>query len=166
MKARLSTTCLMLVMVFASATVEAATPSHPEDIVRRYLKEMVEDRKLSVIEEIILPDCVFHRPETELKGIAAIRAFFAWSRQNWSEIYADVEDLIVSGDRVVVRLSHRAVGAGSFKSRLGTFDMKGKTVVWNSIAIFRIKEGKIAEEWVSRDELGMLLSIGAVQKKE
>jgi predicted ester cyclase len=158
---------MLAMLLFTTATVKAAnsTPSRPEDVVHRYLKEVLEDRNLSVIEEIIQPDCVFHRPETELKGITAIRAFFDWSRQNWSEIHADVKDIIVSGDRVVVRLYHWAVGAGSFQSRLGAFDMKGKKVVWDSIAIFRVKEGKIAEEWVSRDELGILLSIGAVQKK-
>ena len=46
------------------------------------------------------------------------------------------------------------------------FDIKGKTYAWDAIAIFRVKDGKIAEEWVNRDELGILLSIGAVQKKQ
>jgi hypothetical protein len=29
--------------------------------------------------------------------------------------------------------------------------------------IFRLKDGKIAEEWISRDELAILLSAGAVK---
>jgi hypothetical protein len=35
-------------------------------------------------------------------------------------------------------------------------------VTWEAIAIFRFQNGKIAEQWVSRDELGMLLSFGAL----
>ena len=33
---------------------------------------------------------------------------------------------------------------------------------WTAIAQFRLKDGKIAEEWVMRDELGMLLQMGKV----
>jgi predicted ester cyclase len=36
----------------------------------------------------------------------------------------------------------------------------GKTVTWSAIAIFRIRDGKIAEEWVNRDELGMSIELG------
>jgi len=84
----------------------------------------------------------------------------------FAEMHTDIHDVITSGDRVVIRLSHRAIGAGAFNSRLGSYDIKGKTANWDAVAIFRIKDGKIAEEWVNRDELGILLSVGAVQKKQ
>jgi hypothetical protein len=41
-----------------------------------------------------------------------------------------------------------------------------KTVTWLAIAIFRIRDGKIAEEWVNRDELGMLIELGVVASVE
>ena len=41
-----------------------------------------------------------------------------------------------------------------FRSRIGDYDVKGKQVTWDAIAIFRIQNGKIAEERVNRDELG------------
>jgi hypothetical protein len=40
------------------------------------------------------------------------------------------------------------------RSRMGTYDIKGKPISWDAIVIFQLKNGKIAEEWVSRDELG------------
>jgi len=46
--------------------------------------------------------------------------------------------------------------------RLGRHDVTGKPVSWPAIVIFRFREGKIAEEWVSRDELGMLIELGLV----
>jgi predicted ester cyclase len=39
---------------------------------------------------------------------------------------------------------------------------EGKVVTWSSLTIFRIRDGKIAEEWVCRDELGMLMQLGVV----
>ena len=40
------------------------------------------------------------------------------------------------------------------QSRLGRFDVRGKTVEWDAMAMFRFENDKIAEEWVSNDELG------------
>jgi hypothetical protein len=38
----------------------------------------------------------------------------------------------------------------------------GKTVTWDAIAIFPFEEDTIAEEWVARDEVAMLLQLGAI----
>ena len=54
------------------------------------------------------------------------------------------------------------MGAGEFRSRIGIYSIKGKAVAWDAIAIFRMQNGRIAEQWVSRDELGILLSVGAL----
>ena len=47
---------------------------------------------------------------------------------------------------------------------IGTHDVKNKTIQWESTAIFRFEHGRIAEEWVSRDELGMLLDAGVLRR--
>jgi hypothetical protein len=54
------------------------------------------------------------------------------------------------------------VNRGEWTSRIGRHAVAGKTVSWPAIAIFRIRDGRIAEEWVSRDELGMLIDLGVV----
>jgi len=79
---------------------------------------------------------------------------------SYSKLTTQVHDIIESGDRVVVRITHRAIGAGPVRSRLGTHDGNGKNFEWDAVVIFRMKDGKIAEDWVTRDELGMLLSAG------
>jgi predicted SnoaL-like aldol condensation-catalyzing enzyme len=157
---------LILVLTCVALSAAENRSPRPEDVAVRYFKEVLDGRNLSHLEEILAPDCVMHRPETVINGIPGARAFFENSQKNLSEMHTEIHDIIASGDRVVIRLSHRAVGVGTFKSRLGMYDIKGKTYGWDAVAIFRIKEGKIAEEWVNRDELGILLSIGAVQKKQ
>ena len=52
---------------------------------------------------------------------------------------------------------------GDWTSRLGSHAVaEGKVVSWSSLTMFRIRDGKIAEEWVCRDELGMLMQLGVV----
>lgn len=84
-------------------------------------------------------------------------------RANFSSFKTELHDVIESGDRVVVRLTHRTTAAGSYRFRIGTYDIRSKPMNWDAIVIFRFENGKIAEEWVSRDELGMLLTAGILQ---
>jgi predicted ester cyclase len=41
----------------------------------------------------------------------------------------------------------------------------GKNVVITGISIYRLSEGKIAEEWRNRDTLGMLQQLGILHLK-
>jgi predicted ester cyclase len=87
----------------------------------------------------------------------------AGRRANFSAFKTQVHDMIESGDRVVVRLTHEGTGSGPYRFRIGTHNLKNKTITWDAIVIFRFEDRKIAEEWVSRDELGMLLTAGVLK---
>ncbi len=128
-----------------------------------YFHDVLDGRRIGLLDQLFLPDCVIHRPEGTLTGMAGIRGVVERNIAAYSKFETRVHDIIESGDRVVVRISHRAMGAGEFRSRIGVYNIKGKAVTWDAIAIFRIQNGKIAEQWVSRDELGILLSVGALK---
>jgi predicted ester cyclase len=132
--------------------------------VRRYFEEALDKRKLDILDEIVATDCLIHRPETQepIRGLAAFKQALGRILQVYSEFNTTIHDLIAEDDRVACRLSHRAVNRGEWTSRLGRHDVAGKPVRWSAIAIFRFRKGKIAEEWVSRDELGMLIELGVL----
>ena len=140
-----------------------STASH-KAIVRRYFEEALDKRNLDVLDEIVATDCVIHRPEAHepIRGLTAFKQGLGRVLQVYSEFSTTIHDLIVEDDRVACRLSHRAVNRGEWTSRLGRHDVAGKPVSWPAIAIFRFRDGKIAEEWVSRDELGMLIDLGVL----
>jgi predicted ester cyclase len=134
-------------------------------IVCRYFEEAVDQGRVDLLEELFTPDCIIHRPEAQepLKGLEGIRGVITGVADKYSDFKTTIYDLIGEGDRVVARLSHRAVQRGEWKSRIGRHAVDGKIVDWSAIAIFQIKDGKIAEEWVCRDELGMLIQLGVIQ---
>lgn len=134
-------------------------------IVRRYFGEALDKRKLDVLDEIVAIDCLIHRPETQepIRGLTAFKQCLEGILQAYSEFSTTIHDLIAEDDRVACRLSHRAMNRGEWTSRLGHHNVAGKPVSWPAIAIFRFRNGKIAEEWVSRDELGMLIQLGIVE---
>ena len=133
-------------------------------IVRRYIEEALDKRNLNVLDEIVTTDCIIHRPEAAepIRGLEAFKHALERILQTYSELSTTIHDLIAEEDRVACRLNHRAVNRGKWTSRLGRHAVSGKKVCWPAIAIFRIRDGKIAEEWVNRDELGMLIELGVL----
>jgi predicted ester cyclase len=136
--------------------------------VRRYFEEALDKRNLDVLDEIVTINCIIHRPEASepIRGLEAFKHRLERILQTYSEFTTTIHDLIAEEDRVACRLSHRAVNRGEWTSRLGRHAVAGKTVGWPAIAIFRIRDGKIAEEWVNRDELGMLIELGVFESAQ
>ncbi len=137
--------------------------STQQKVVLSYFHDVLDGRKIELLDQLFLPDCVINRPEGTLNGIAGIRGVVERNIATYAKFETQLHDIFESGDRVVVRITHRAMGAGEFRSRIGVYNVKGKPVGWDAIVIFRFQNGKIAEQWVSRDELGILLSFGGLQ---
>ena len=133
-----------------------------KEIVRCYFEEALDKRDLGVLDGIVATDCIIHRPEVSepIRGLEDFKCALERILNVYSEFTTTIHDLIAEEDRVACRLSHRAVNRGEWTSRLGRHAVAGKTVTWQAIAIFRIRDRKITEEWVCRDELGMLIELG------
>ncbi len=136
-----------------------------KEIVRRYFEEALDGRNVAVTDPLFTSDCLIHRPGSKkpLVGLEGIRTVVSDSIERFSRFETRIHDMIAEGDRVVCRVSHLGTYKTGWTSRLGQHSLEGKKVNWDAIAIFRIKDGKIAEEWVCRDELGMLLQVGVLQ---
>lgn len=131
-------------------------------VVRRYFEEVIDGGKLDVLDELAARECLVHRPEARdaIRGIAAFKQAVGKILAVYSEFHTIIHDMVAEDDKVVCRLTHKCIHATDWTSRAGTHAVAGKPVSWQAIAIFRLREGKIAEEWVCRDELGMLIQLG------
>jgi predicted ester cyclase len=139
-------------------------PNHQESVhrqvVRSYFHKVLDQGNVELIEDLFHPQCVMHRPGGTVVGLDAVRGVVEHRNETFSQFGTEIHDIFGSGDRWVARLTHRGVGGGIWRSRLGSYDISGKTVTWNAIAIFRFEENRIIEEWVTRDELGIILQLG------
>jgi predicted ester cyclase len=79
-------------------------------------------------------------------------------RTSLSGYRATIEDLLADGDQVVARYNGRGTHNGPFLGVAPT----GRPVTYSGIIIWRLADGKIAEEWTSWDALGVLQQLGAV----
>lgn len=75
------------------------------------------------------------------------------------DLTAVIEELIVSSDRAVSRLRFRGRFSGVFERVKGA----GQLVDFHAIDIYRVENGRIAENWHIEDNLTLLRQLGVVQ---
>jgi len=74
------------------------------------------------------------------------------------DLHCGTDDMLAEGDRVVWRWTMRA----THKGNLGPFPASGKAVTLTGISLFRLANGKIVEDKVRADMVGLLQQIGVI----
>lgn len=126
----------------------------------RRFTELFGTDDLSSVNEVFSDDIVFHGTsgDGELHGIAAMRGLLEGYRGAFPDANSTVEDQVAEGDKVVTRWTAR----GTHDGPLGDLEPTGRRFVMDGITIERMENGRIAEVWVSRDELGLMRLLGVV----
>ena len=141
-----------------------AQEARNKTVVERYFHEVLDRKRLEVLPELLARDVVLHRPGFDVSGIDAAMQRLRAVLKDFSAFSSELSGLMAEGDLVAARVSHRTrVRPHAFRSRAGETQLaREQALEWTAIAQFRLKDGRIAEEWVMRDELGMLLQMGTV----
>lgn len=128
-------------------------------LARRVFEEVFNAGRSDLIDELAAPDLVVHFSDGAgtLRGLGAYRHALDASRQAFGEQYYVVEDMLGDGDRVATRWTMRAIHRGAYEGVPPT----GRQVTMTGTSIYRLAGGKVAEAWVSSDDLGLLRQIGA-----
>lgn len=71
-----------------------------------------------------------------------------------------LDDVIAEGDRVVCRVTMTGTQTGPLEFKHAPVPATGREVVTEQIHIFRIANGKVAEHWLGRDDIGMMRQLG------
>jgi steroid delta-isomerase-like uncharacterized protein len=132
-------------------------------VARREVEEIFAQGNLDAAEEIYAPDVVGHDPASgEIRGIEGAKQFAAKFRQAFPDLQPTIEDMVAEGDKVVIRYTARGTHQGE------TEDFgppTGNRVEIAGISILRFAEGKIGEEWVNYDALGLMQQLGLVPQQ-
>lgn len=73
------------------------------------------------------------------------------------DFHLEAQDMFAAGDKVAVRFRMTGTHTGEFLGHPPT----GRRVDYQSYELYRIADGKIAEEWICSDMLTILTQIGA-----
>ena len=152
--------CLLLVVAPRStaaatrqglSTAEAAN----EALVLRFLYEGVDQRNFAVLNEVMAPTFVSHSPFGTVTGIPAYTQVLGALVTAFPDIQLHLVEVAATGDTVVVRDFTTATQKGAFLGIPAT----GKKVGWTELQLYHLSQGKVTEQWVSFDALGILNQI-------
>ena len=129
------------------------------EIVRRYVDEIVNENRVSVIDEIFDADYVNHTPGGDLQGREAMKAFIARVRAMLPDVQATVHDMFAAGDRVAVRLTL----TGRYHGEVLGVTYQGVPITLSEMQIYRLANAKIAERWFIPDWRSAWRQLGAIR---
>ena len=143
--------------------VPKAQEARNKAVIERYFREVLDQKRLDVMPDLIAQDAILHRPGFDVTGLPAAMQRLRAVLQDYTTFSTELSGLMAEGDMVAVRVRHRTrVRPHAFHCRAGDVMIAEQALEWTAIVQFRLKDGKIAEEWVMRDELGMLAQLGKV----
>jgi predicted ester cyclase len=128
-------------------------------LVRRFNKEAFDHGDVSASERYLAPDFLNH--VSGKRGIEDMQRIIRYVRAAFSDGRVEVDQEIAEGDVVVQLITSTGTHTGDLlHTPLGPIAPTGRHVSWQSVRIYRIVDGKIAEHWAVRDDLGMLRQLG------
>jgi predicted SnoaL-like aldol condensation-catalyzing enzyme len=134
-----------------------------ESLVRRFFDEFCNGRKLDIAEAIFTPDYQYHDPQAPAppgpQGMVEVVKVY----QDGVEGHWQVEAMGPSGDDMFWA---RWTGSGKYTGAMPGVPVppNGTPIRVDAISIFRIANGKIAEQWCVWDTLSFMQQIGAAPK--
>ena len=127
----------------------------------RFLNEVVSKGNWDAAGEVMAEDITVYHPSApggSLHGLEPVKQLFMAFRAGFPDLTIISEDVIAEDDRVAVRWRGVGTNTGEFFGAPPT----GKTIDVGAVSIFTIHDGKIVEDHISEDTLGMLKQLGVI----
>lgn len=141
----------------------ATTTSENKDHVRR-VETAVNEQDHDVLSEIFAKDVVirFHGGREEVTGVDEFRAYLTAFYDAFPDLTLSFQEMIEEDDMVAVRYT----GTGTHKGEFNGIAPTGEQIQLSGMRFCRLEDGKIAEVWGQRDDLGQLVQLGVVEPPE
>jgi len=126
-------------------------------------KEIWNKGNLEIMDELYSSGFVWHFLPTgsETIGLDSLREHVRNHREAFPEWTEEIKHIVAEGDFVVIHFVSRGTNEGSFLGNPPT----GKQIQINEMSIFRIADGKIAEQWLLPDIFSMQQQLAQPEKE-
>lgn len=128
-------------------------------IARRYFEADIAGN-LDILDGLVADNYVLHQPpsQSNFSGRESLKQVLSGpgNLAIFPDMHQTVDDMIAEGDKVAVSFTM----VGTHKGEIGDIPPTGKRVSLSGIAIVRIADGVVAEEWMGLDQAPLFAQIG------
>ena len=152
---------IVLALLFISSIViTGCSTTPPENTLERNKRlvgqmnaEVWNKANLDIIDKLYMPDFVLHfLPDgSELRGIDSLREHVRKHREAFPDWSEEIRRIVAERDLIVIHY----VSTGTNQGRWFSNPPTGRRIQINEVSIFRIEEGRIAEQWLLPDIFSM-----------
>jgi steroid delta-isomerase-like uncharacterized protein len=154
---------LSILTILASCSQDSAVRQMEEQniaLIQR-IHEEVSNGNLEIFDEVLSPDYVRHcqamPPELqEIHGTGVFKAFVADFVNAVTDCKDEIEFIIADSNMVAYVTTTTGIQTGP----MGDLPASGKEFMLKNIVIQRLEDGKVAETWISWDNVAMLTQLG------
>jgi steroid delta-isomerase-like uncharacterized protein len=133
--------------------------SSNKKLVNRLFSEAMNERKFEILNELIHSEYINHTFPGDASGPEGLKNILGMFDAAFPDMKITVEDIIEDGNKLATYGYWRGTHKGNFQGVSGT----GKNVKVDYIDIWKIKDGKLHENWVQMDIAGLLHQLGAIK---
>lgn len=133
-------------------------PAGIRDLIQR-LEDAMNSRQLDQLDAVVADDFVRHCQATPDFDVRSRDDFKDFLRQNTAAFPDNVQtfvQVVVEGDRAGIWTTYEGTQSGPF----GPFPASDRKVSFDFGGIFRVQDGKLAELWVTWDNMMILGQLG------
>lgn len=117
--------------------------------------------RLDLLDELVTPDFVRHCQATPGAEVRSLDEFKDFQRQDtaaFPDSHQTLKHVIAEGNMVAAWATYEGTQTGA----LGPFPASGKRMQVDFAAVFRVENDRLAELWVTWDNLAALAQLGHV----
>jgi steroid delta-isomerase-like uncharacterized protein len=116
-------------------------------------------RAPEAFDDLLMPDVVRHcdaTPDVEARSLEQIKRFLVEDTAVFPDSVQTIKLLVAEGNHVAAWVTYE----GTQRGPMGPLPPSGRKVQFDFGAVFRMEGGKIAEWWVTWDNMKILRSLG------
>jgi len=135
-----------------------ATIEENKNLVRRF-GEAINTRQFHLLDEMVARDFKRHcqaTPEINVGSLKEFKEFLKRDSATFPDSSQTLKLIVAEGDLVAIWVTYE----GTQRGHLGPFPPSGKRVHLDFGAVIRVDNGKIAEMWVTWDNMAALAQLG------
>jgi steroid delta-isomerase-like uncharacterized protein len=126
-------------------------------LIERYYHELWNRWDLGIVEDIVARDVRFHGSlGVAVEGVEGFRRYVQLVRDAFPDFHNTIEDLVAENDRVAARLRYTGTHAGPLFGIAPT----GTRIEYAGLALFHIKDDRVASGFVLGDLNGLMRQLG------